>query len=173
SQHFSCLVAHLGEQPGVVRWLRVEMDVVVLPDLGEEPDVILRPLGEVARQVMDVVIGLVPVRDVQQPRCQILLRAVQLVQHQRQPLLAHDGTSSTSLLAPPLVGGNADDTGLDAVVVGAGAGFPSEPATRVTRAAAVLNSGCLDAGSQSVSVSSFAARPSSSGPAGLSVSQYP
>ncbi len=50
--------------------------------------------------------------------------------------------------------------GAEAVVVGAGAGVPPASATFVTRAAAILKSGCFETGSHSVKVSSFAARPS-------------
>ena len=50
-------------------------------------------------------------------------------------------------------------TGLEPVVVGAGAGVPSPLSIRVTRAAAVLEIGCFEHGSQSVSVSSLAAWP--------------
>ena len=54
------------------------------------------------------------------------------------------------------------DGGRDAEVVGAGAG-PSPPEMRVSVAAAVLNSGCLETGSQAVIVASFAARGGPSG----------
>src|SRR3954453_2156126 len=48
-------------------------------------------------------------------------------------------------------------TGRDAVSVGAGA-LPSPSSTRLTRTAATFSTGCFDTGSQSVSVSSLAAR---------------
>ena len=73
--------------------------------------------------------------------------------------------------APPVVGGRPSPTGADAVVVGAGATAPPASCTRRTAAAAVLNSGYFDTGSQSVGVSSLAARSAGSCPPG--VSQYP
>jgi hypothetical protein len=48
--------------------------------------------------------------------------------------------------------------GSDAVVVGAGAGTPPDPAILVTRTAALFKIGCFETGSQAAMVSSFAAR---------------
>lgn len=67
--------------------------------------------------------------------------------------------SWASAAGPPVVGGGDPLTGADAVVVGAAEDVPSAGASRRTAAAAVLNNGCLDTGSQSVTVSSLAARP--------------
>ena len=65
-------------------------------------------------------------------------------------------------MRPPVVGGGEPAAGADAVVVGAADG-PVASASFATAAAAVLNSGCLETGSQAVMVSSLAARPSRAG----------
>ncbi|MDT0275458.1 hypothetical protein [Blastococcus goldschmidtiae] len=60
--------------------------------------------------------------------------------------------------SPPVVGGTPSLSGREPVVVGAAEG-PSDFFDRFTTAAAVVKTGCLLAGSQSVIVSSSAARP--------------
>jgi hypothetical protein len=72
---------------------------------------------------------------------------------------------------PPGVGGTSAVSGADAVVVGAGDGVPCPSATLRTAAAAVLKIGCFEQGSQSVMVSSLAARPASPGSWPAAVSQ--
>jgi hypothetical protein len=78
-----------------------------------------------------------------------------------QPEL-HRSVDSASARVPPCVEGPDGSTGADAVFVGAGAG-PSASATLTTLTAPALNSCCLDTGSQSVIVSSLAARDWPSG----------
>src|SRR4051812_18480619 len=80
------------------------------------------------------------------------------------------GCSSASAGGPPLVVGMPSVRGVDAPVVGAGAGTPCGSISRI-RAAAVLNRGCFEAGSQSVRVSSLAARGAPLGWSPASVSQ--
>ncbi len=103
-----------------------------------------------------------PLGDFQQVGCEGGLRAAQLMDRQsklhRVPPTGTESCSETSAAEPPRVGGTSASTGRDAVLVGAGAGWLSPVAIRLTAAAAVLNSGCLDTGSQSVMVYSFAAQ---------------
>src|SRR5690606_33816710 len=106
----------------------------------------------------------------EQMRGQRALDAVQFLD--RHADLAHAAppvVSVTTPARPATVSATPARTGREAVVVGAAAA-PSARPTRWTRAAPVLNSGCLEAGSQSVMVSSLAARPCPSGscPAGVS-----
>ena len=69
--------------------------------------------------------------------------------------------STASAASPPVVAAAVrSTTGAEAAVVGAGDGVPSLAATFVTLTAATLNTGCLDTGSQRVTVSSLAARGS-------------
>jgi hypothetical protein len=60
--------------------------------------------------------------------------------------------------------GHRRSAGAEAVFMGAGVG-PSPAASRSSRTAATLKSGCFETGSKSVSVSSFAARGRPFGPA--------
>src|ERR671920_2370482 len=113
------------------------------------------------------------------PLGQVELGLVQVPQVVRQVhLYASLAVSFTSASSPPTVSVGVEPpapaaTGAEAVVVGAGEGTPSASATFDTLAAATLKIGCLETGSQSVIVSSFAARgwPLGLSPSGSS--KYP
>src|SRR5215210_8084088 len=97
-----------------------------------------------------------------------------LVLHRASPASAWTKVSLTSAAGPPRVCMPTSHTGCEPVVVGAADGSPPVRRMRSTLAAALLNSGCFETGSQSVIVSSLAARPSSvPGPCPARVSQYP
>lgn len=67
--------------------LRVEPHPHGAPGVGDPADVVLRPAGEVARDVEDLVVDLVPVRDREQVAAEARLGPVQLAQHEAE--LAH------------------------------------------------------------------------------------
>src|SRR5581483_12499915 len=84
----------------------------------------------------------------------------------------HGRPSTVSRSPPPpaVRGTSPPSTGSAAAVVGAGA-TPVPSATLLTETAAVLNSGCLETGSQALIVSSLAARLVPSGSAASPASQ--
>src|SRR5215210_5490197 len=98
-------------------------------------DVALRPAAQRAREVEDVVVGLVALADTQQLRREVGLGVVHLAQ--RDGDLHASSSSVASAAGPPTVGATSP-SGRDAVVVGAGATLPSASATFSTRHAAVL-----------------------------------
>lgn len=111
--------------------------------LGQGVHVLLRPVGQVLGEVCDVLVGVMAGGDGMQVTGERPLAAVQFGQGRGD--LAHGEPSVPA------------GTGAEAVFVGAGAG-PRPPPMRRSAAAAVLKIGCLETGSQSVRVSSLAAR---------------
>src|ERR687889_2190927 len=113
------------------------------------------------------------------PLGQVELSLLQVPQVVRQVhLYASLAVSFTSASSPPTVSVGVEPpapsaTGTEAVVVGAGEASPSASATFDTLAAATLKIGCLETGSQSVMVSSLAARGWPFGPSPSGVSREP
>src|SRR5205085_2756044 len=113
----------------------------------------LQRLGEVE----DVVIGLVRLAEGSEQLDKPLLGGDHVVQGQPElHVLSAIAGSPPAVVVPMSL------AGAEAVFVGAGAGPPASP-TLTTSTAPALNSGCLEAGSQPVIVSSLAARESSCG----------
>src|SRR5207248_924389 len=130
---------------------------VAVGERGEPLEVLAALLRECVPEVVQVVLDRVPLADraqlFREVRFGILDVGDRFIELHRLTFRIVSRTPP-----PPTVAGTSAATGSEAVVVGAGAGDPSPSASLRTRTAASLKSGCFETGSQSVIVSSFAAR---------------
>src|SRR5215213_7083463 len=157
AEQLGALLPGLVEEPGAVlggRVGRLDSGAVALPVRCESLEVGVGDPLERLGEVEDVVVGLVALAEGVELARERLLCVADVPDGQAE---LHGSVDSAMASVPPLVTALDGSSGAEAVFVGAGAG-PSSSATFTTVTAPALKSGCLETGSQSVMVSSFAAR---------------